>query len=67
MPGVKPNLGVNCIVGRLSVRPAGVAILEFDFLSDCRVFVTYGYRLNKAESYYKRRSRKNSVSIKRCR
>ena len=67
MPGAKPDLGVNCTVGRLPVKSAGVAVSGFDFQGNCRVFATYRHRLDKAESYHKRRSRGNSVPIGRCR
>ena len=67
MPGVEPGSGVNCMVGRLPVGWAGVAVSGSDFLSDCRVFAMHGHRFDKAESYHRRRSRGNGVPIGRYR
>ena len=67
MPKVKSNLGVNYTVGRLPIKSTRVAVSGFNFQGNYRVFATYGYRLNKAKFYHKRRSRGNSVLIKKCR
>ena len=58
---------MNYIVDKLLIKLIEIAILEFDFLNNYRVFAIYKHRLNKAKFYYKRRSRKNSVLIKRYR